>query len=128
MQMKLAIAAILIFSLSACGTFTPRDDWSTDATVAEMAWQATNAIDAFQTAEIKNRPDLRESSAMTRRVIGRKPDADDTAVYFASMALSHYLISISLPARWRPWFQGASLLHSGAAVIENCATHRLLCD
>jgi len=119
---------LLALVCSGCSAIAPRDDWSTDSTVAEVAFQLSNTIDAFQTARIQHRADLAEGENLARFVLGREPSTRDTAVYFATVGVSHYLISRALPAKWRPWFQGASLIYSGTIVVTNCTQHRLLCE
>lgn len=122
-----ALIALAAFaSLTGC-SLAPRDDWSRANTVAEVAFQVSNALDAAQTAQFKNRPDVGESVAFTRAVIGESPTTRDTAMYFATMGLSHYLIARALPAKWRPWFQGASLIYSTSLVYNNCNVYGLLC-
>jgi hypothetical protein len=124
--MKAFIAALAFLSMTGCG-MTPRDDWSRANTVAEVAFQVSNALDAAQTAQFKDRPDVGESVPLTRALIGESPTTRDTAIYFATMGVSHYLIARMLPAKWRPWFQGGSLIYSSALVYNNCNVYGLLC-
>lgn len=125
----LAAILLVLYLLLACGctSIAPRDDWQTDHTVAEVAFQLSNAVDALQTARIRDRDDLREGAPLTRAVLGPKPEARETALYFASVGVSHYLISRILPPKWRPWWQGGTLVYSGATVLNNCTQHGLLC-
>lgn len=130
MRRRLFVLASLVlasFHLTGCGALAPRDDWSTDNTVAEVSWQLVNVVDAVQTTQIRERADLIEGENLTRHVLGREPKPADAAMYFATMGISHYLISRALPARWRPWFQGATLVYSGSIVLTNCTEHGLLC-
>lgn len=120
-------ALFLMLCLGGCASIAPRDDWTTDHTVAEVSYQVFNLLDAAQTARIADRPDLQESMPLTRAVLGPRPDPTDTWLYFTTMGISHYLIARALPARWRPWFQVPTAVNSGAAVLQNCTKHGLLC-
>ena len=86
----------------------------------EVTFQAINVLDAVQTANIRDYPHLIESHPIPRSLLGENPEPDETVVYFTTLALSHYLIAKYLPARWRPWYQGGTILFHGNAVIDNC--------
>lgn len=101
------------------------DDWTTDNTVSEVAFQVFNILDALQTNRIQYRSDLVEGSSFTRSVIGAEPSTRDVALYFGTVAISHYLISRMLPAKWRPWWQNGTAVYSGYTVLHNCTDAQL---
>jgi hypothetical protein len=121
------IVAVIVIVCSCSGCASTGARWSAANTAAELAYQTTNVVDAMQTAQIQDRADVREGNAVTRAVIGEKPSTRDTALYFASLGVSHYLISMALPPKWRAWFQGATLAGSTLNVANNCSEHGLLC-
>lgn len=118
----LAVLLALAGLLGGCAV----DDFSRADMVREGSFQLVNAADALQTSKIKDRPDLVEGSSFTRAMIGEKPSGRDVAMYFGTLAISHYLISLALPSKWRPWFQYGTAAYSGYTVVTNC-TQRELC-
>lgn len=127
------LARFLIYAtILAAGLFLIKeakaaDDWSTDNTVAEVSYQLVNAIDYAQTIRIKDRPDLVEGNWAGRAWMGREPHGTGAVTYFATLAVSHYVISRLLPAKWRPYWQVGTLAASGYNVIRNCTEYGLLC-
>lgn len=99
--------------------------WDSGDTQREIAFQVVNLADALQTSQIRKRADLVEGEPVARAFMGREPSARDTAVYFGSLAVSHFVIARLLPDSWRPWFQGGTLVYSGTIVVRNCAEHDL---
>lgn len=120
---------ILVSLLGGCATtdqtFSERYEWSRADTVREIAFQTVNVADGIQTAQIRNRPDLREGSELTAAVLGVKPKPGETALYFASIGVSHFLIAAVLPPKWRKWYQGTTLTYTGATVFRNCEVYDL---
>ena len=111
----LAIAALMLFT--GCAT---TDDWTRTDTLLEVAFQVSNAADAYTTSRIQHRADIHEGNAITARFIGEQPSDGDTAVYFATLGISHWLISRSLPKKWRPWYQAPTAAYSAWLVTSNC--------
>ena len=118
----LGFLAVCVLALSTCGT-ARADEWSDEDTVREAAFQVVNLMDAYQTSRIQYRADLTEGMPLTRAVIGPEPSTRDTALYFGTLGISHFLIARLLPARWRPWFQGGTFAFSTATVLNNCLAH-----
>lgn len=116
---------IVLFLATGCSSARPADDWTRSDTVRELAFQTVNAADAYQTSRIAGRPDLEEGNAVTRAFIGSRPSGGDVAMYFGTLAISHYLIARALPARWRPYFQVVPTVAQGYTVVQNCAEHGL---
>ena len=132
--MRVAVLLVLaLFVLSMCTGCAVNGDWSRRDTVLEVSWQVVNVLDAVSTSRLEDSPDwtllndgtgrrrrLEEASPITRAVIGPRPSKEDVYMWMATVGISHWLIARSLPPKWRPWYQGASILVSGEAVIGNC--------
>jgi hypothetical protein len=103
-------------------------DWNSDDTTREVSFQVVNILDALQTNEIRSRPDVVEVGPVARAMMGPEPSGSDVALYFATRALSHYLISRILPPRWREWYQTTSLVSASFVVWRNCEKYELLCN
>jgi hypothetical protein len=112
--------AVIALSMQACAMLQPPDDWSRRDTALEIAYQSINAADAVTTARIQNHPGLVEVNPIPRALLGPNPGTSETAVYFATVGLSHWLISRALPKKWRTWFQAGTVAYSGDAVRTNC--------
>jgi hypothetical protein len=108
-------------------TYQGPEQWTRADTRREVAYQIVNALDAIQTSMIRDRPDLVEGMPLTRAVLGAKPDLGDTALYFASMGVSHFIIARLLPPKWRAWYQSGTLAFSSYTVGRNCIEHGLGC-
>jgi hypothetical protein len=110
----------LLLALSGCATLKPPADWSRRDTVLELTYQFTAAMDARTTAHIHDATNVTEGGALASRVLGPYPDPSETAVYFATTGLVHYLISRYLPHKLRPYWQGATTAYEAALVLHNC--------
>lgn len=86
----------------------------------ELSFQVMNAIDGYQTSRIKDHPYVKEVDPVTVEILGEQPESGETALYFATRGISHYLIARALPPKWRPWFQGPTMVHSTWYVVNNC--------
>lgn len=87
----------------------------------QVAYTAAFAYDAYQTTGIQYRSGLVEGNRMAAMVIGANPSTSDTWQVFVTVSITNYLISRSLPARWRPYWQGASIAGHAWAINENCS-------
>ena len=114
---SIVVAALL---LQGCAVLEAPGDWNARDTALEATFQASNLMDAVTTARIQDTPGIIETTPFARELLGRNPGTTETAVYFGTVALSHYVIARSLPKKWRPWFQAGSIIHSSEAVIRNC--------
>ncbi len=115
---KISQIFALCFLVTGCAS---QDNWTRQDTVLQWTVTGVMALDAIQTAEIQYHDDLVEKGPVARRVLGRNPSTSDTYQYFATLAVSNYLISRALPAKWRPWWQGANIAHHTSVVFSNCA-------
>ena len=117
------VAAILL--MSGCSA---NGEWTQTDTRREVVYQLANAVDAYQTNKYRDLPTIEEGMPVTRAFIGAEPSGRSVATYFASLALSHYLISAALPAKWRPWFQNGTAVGTAYVVYSNCQKHDALCE
>ena len=113
-----SFVAILAFSLLAgCASSDP---WTRQDTVLQSIYTGTLVVDAIQTSQIQYDPGLQENGMVARSVLGRQPSTSDTWQYFATLAVSNYLISRALPSNWRPVWQGANIIHHTSVIFHNC--------
>jgi len=113
-------ALLIAASLAATSGCAHQDDWTRQDTIRQSVYTGLLLVDAIQTSDIQNHQHITERRSMAREVLGPNPSTEDTAVYFATLAISHGLISRALPAKWRPYWQGFGILDLGTAVISNC--------
>ena len=112
---RLALAASVVALMSGCAS----DDWTRSDTAAELTWQALNVIDGYQTARFYKDPLAREGNPLSRLIISERPSEAEAWQLAAGYAISHYLISRSLPPKWRRWWQGGTLFEKSHAVYNN---------
>lgn len=96
------------------------DPWTKQDTVLQLITTGAFALDAIQTSDIQYHRGHREVGLLARHALGPQPHTAETWQYFATVALSHYLVSRILPAKWRPWWQGATIALETRAIIHNC--------
>lgn len=123
------LAGVAFLFLSGCATQNNwnADTWSAQDTRREIAYQLVNVYDAVQTSEIRKRPDVVEVNPVGRAVMGAEPKAEGVAMYFTSLAVSHYLISRVLPPKLRKYWQYGTIGYQGATVFNNCYELSLGC-
>src|SRR5688572_6254344 len=109
--------------LSGCGS-----NWTRDDTIREVGFQVVNIADAWQTQSIRKRKDVKETGVIAVEILGKEPKPGETAVYFGTMALSHFLISRALPPKWRRYWQSGTALYSATVVTSNCTDFQLCPD
>lgn len=131
-MMRNATLLIGLFAplMTGCVSLSERyhgDDWSRDDTRREIAYQIVNAWDVIQTNEIRRRPDVVEVNPLGRAVMGAEPQPKDMAMYFGSLAVSHYAISRLLPAKLRKYWQSGTIASQGYTVANNCFEYKLGC-
>ena len=126
----LCLCAVL--ALGGCASLDPARDWRDHSwtrgdTYAEVTWQFINVVDAVQTAQIADTPGVVEANPVTRSVLGPEPSKSGTAMYFATLGVSHFLISRLLPASWRPYWHNSTIMLGSVNAIRNCTEFNLLC-
>lgn len=122
-----AVIGICMLILGLLGGCASSDNWTRADTVRELTFQVANAADAYQTSKYRADPTIEEGMPITRAFIGANPTGRDVAMYFGTLAVSHYFISRALPPSWRKWYQGATIGVTVATVADNCANHKQLC-
>lgn len=112
--------ALLLLAALMCTGCATSDNWTRQDTQREIAFQLINAADAWQTSQLRGRSDVEEAGRVARVVLGAEPKGGETVMYFATMGVSHYVISRMLPAKWRPWWQRGTVAYAGSVVYGNC--------
>jgi hypothetical protein len=115
--MKQLILLLILVTCTGCAS----RPWSKQDTVLQAIVTATYAIDAVQTAEIQDHPELHEAGPIAKHVLGSQPSSSDTWMYFTTVAISSAIITHFLPPKWRPWWQGAQIGTQGATILKNCS-------
>ena len=95
------------------------DEWTRADTWREVTYQVANVMDAYQTSRFQYRAGIEEVNPFTRSIIGPEPSTRDCAMYFATLGISHYLISRALPAKLRPYWQAPTSLAVTYTVYRN---------
>jgi hypothetical protein len=91
------------------------DTWTSTDTILEATSEITIALDWTQTLQIKNHPDLYETTIF----LGSHPSDDKINLYMGSLMILHPLITYILPAKLRPVFQMITIGYEGNAVQNN---------
>ncbi len=110
----------LIMIVLACTGCAHNDPWTRKDTQREVVFNLVNIADAVTTSRIQDHPNLTEGHWLANSVLGDNPSTDDTVKYFASRAVVHYLIGRSLPAKWRPYWQGFNVVEGAITIHKNC--------
>ena len=105
------------FVLSGCAH---EDPWSTRDTWMQVGATTAIAVDAYTTSNIQYTPKVHEFGPIAKQILGRQPTTSDTWQYFTTLAISHYFIVRALPSKWRPYWQGATMLGHVYWVRSNC--------
>jgi len=111
---RLTFIVIFLFC-SACAT-----DWSRRDSILQAGLAVTMIADAITTARIKDHPELRETGFLAEYILGEQPEQAETYLYFGTLIVSYYIISRTLPSKWRPYFQIGSTIYFADLVINNC--------
>ena len=118
--MRNCVLVVALLALSGCASYQ-HDPWTRQDTVLQYMVTAAYVIDGVQTSQIQYHPELEEGQPLATWALGRQPSTSDTWQYFATLSISSYLISYYLPARWRPYWQGAQLAIEAKSILSNCA-------
>lgn len=125
-----SMALILCVATSAgCSVMGNRsyEPWSESDTRREVVYQLGNIYDALQTNEIRSNAIVEEGNFAGRAFMGPEPKSGDVALYFSSLAVSHYLVSLALPSRLRKYWQGGTVALQWYTVYNNCKEYSLAC-
>lgn len=91
------------------------DEWRSEDTYRELAFQTLWLADYRQTREIATNPSYYE----TNEILGRDPTLSEVDRYFAIGAAVHAVISSTLPRRYRSWWQYATIAVQAGYVGHN---------
>lgn len=114
--MKTFVLIVIFSLLTGCAH---SDGWSRSDTLMQIGVTTAMAADGYTTAQIHKMPGIEEGGPMARSVLGPNPSSTDTAMYFTSLAISHWLISRALPKKWRIGWQSAFIVTHGSAYANN---------
>ena len=120
--MKRAITLILLLALVGCAHSDP---WTKRDTVLQLVTTAAIACDAWSTTKIQYYPGISEGGPIARKFLGDQPSTSGTYQYMATAAISSYLISRALPAKWRPFWQVVHAYDHGSACSSNISVMNL---
>lgn len=120
--MKLVMLLVTLTLLQGCAHSDP---WTRQDTTLQLITTGMFAIDAVQTSEIQYHGNIRENGPFAKHVLGRQPHTAETWQYFATVSLSHWLISRALPAKWRPFWQGTAIGYQAKTIYLNCSSAHL---
>lgn len=95
------------------------DEWTSTDTALQLVLSATMVIDAAQTADIKNHPNIIEKSYITARVLGENPEQLETAAYFAGSMVISYAIAKALPQPYRRIYQSVDIGFRASTIRNN---------
>lgn len=116
----LAIASVCVLATAKCSALDlVPENWTKADTARQIAYTAVLAIDAGQTADIKNHDDIAEQNPVAVAMIGENPTTGATAAYFVGAGIVHYAISASLKPKHRKVWQNVSLSFNSAIVANN---------
>jgi hypothetical protein len=117
---EITMPRIIIACLAALFSGCASDQWTRTDTIYELAYVASISADAYTTSQIQYTDGYSEQQPATRAILGAQPRTSDTWSYFATLGVSHYLISRALPERWRRWWQVGGTAYHGYMAYRNC--------
>ena len=91
------------------------DEWTTNDTYREIAYQGLAAIDWLQTRNIAKNPSYYEQNS----ILGEHPSVGRINAYFVITGLAHYGISKILTKEYRAPFQYTTIGVEIGAVVHN---------
>lgn len=104
--MRNILLVMIFWFLSGCAHGDP---WTRQDTILQIGVTAAIACDAYTTTQIQYHEGVYENGPIAKHVLGPQPSTSDTYQFMATVALSNYLVSRALPAKWRPYWQGVNL-------------------
>ena len=109
------IFVLLLLSSSAFA-----DEWRTEDTYRETAFQVLNVIDWGQTRTTALHPELYQEDE-SAWVIGKHPTTGKVDAYMAESAVLHFIVAYYLPESWRVPFQYITIGGKLNATIGNAS-------
>lgn len=101
--------------LLASGCCSLGSHWSTANTAAELGFAALATVDALQSRNAV------EMCSESNPVIGPCGDRVPPVAYYPLSVVVHVAVALTLPARYRTWFQAATVGVEADQVYENHA-------
>jgi len=92
------------------------DKWTTQDKSLEATWQVLHFIDWRQTRTIAKHPD---DYYEMNPILGKHPSTTEVDIYMISGAILHPIITHYLPKKYRPWWQGITIIMSTTCVVNN---------
>jgi len=108
---------VCMVGLSGCAH---TDEWTRRDTMMQLGATVMMLGDAITTTKIQYDPNVHESAPVATQFLGPQPSTSDTYQYFGAVIITSYLISRALPAKWRPYYQGAQIAGHGYGFWNNC--------
>lgn len=129
---KLILPVIAAITLNAA---EPTNVWTKQDTTLELTFQAVWLMDVLQTYQIGeqardrstwivtqldgNRVSTRVPVCETNPILGKFPTRKTVTAYFLEVALGHALVTYVLPAKYRPYWHGATIALEVGMVANN---------
>lgn len=113
--MKTLLLALLLVSSSAFA-----ENWTTNDSLRESAFQVLNVIDWGQTRYVAEHPSRYEETE-SAWAIGHHPTTGRVDAYMAQTAVLHFAISYLLPRDWRTALQYITIGSKLNATIGNAS-------
>ena len=117
-QVVIALCIVISFSTPA----NAFDEWSKQDIALESTWIALNFIDWGQTRWAAKHDWIWDGKMHKERnplYFEKHPSASKVDVYFAVGTLLHIGITHVLPSKYRPYWQGISIMTSGYCIGTN---------
>ena len=114
--MKIVLLMVAILTVCAPPA-RAADPWSTQDMALQAGYTVLHVIDWGQTLAIARDPRRTELNP----ILGTHPNVGRVNTYFAATLAAHTLVTHFLPSRWRPWWQGVTIVAEGATVGWNFA-------
>lgn len=107
---------IILMVMALAASTAHADDWRTEDTQCEIAYQVVAAMDWAQTRNIARNPGRWEEQ---NPVLGKHPSVGEVDAYFAVMGVLHYAVSEALPVEYRSAWQYVSIILESRSVVNN---------
>lgn len=112
MKIETFILSLLFAALSSAAV---ADDLSPVEQKREILVASTLVLDAFQTMDIKNHPDMHEINP----ILGSHPGDEKIVAYFIGVGFGHYAITKAIPVQYRATWQYGWAALEIATIIRN---------
>lgn len=114
--MKTAVFALIAATMAAPAAAF--DSWSKRDVALETTYQVLHWADAATTADIHNHDDVQEVGP-AGIFLGNNPEPMETFAFFAVTSAAHAAVTHVLPRKYRPYWQGVTIVVEGGYVANN---------